>query len=62
LSLVLGAKRRGHLVRQYEKIRNAVTPMVEESIICVDNQGPWYVKVGGEPGGGPPGSSNEVGM
>lgn len=32
-SLVLGAKRRGHRVRQYEKIRKDVMPTDDEIII-----------------------------
>jgi hypothetical protein len=32
-SLVLGAKRRGHRVRQYEKIRREATPIDDEIII-----------------------------
>jgi hypothetical protein len=41
-SLVLGAKRRGHLFREYEKTRKETRPMDDESMICVDSQGPSY--------------------
>jgi hypothetical protein len=41
-SLVLGANRRGHLVREYEKTMKETRPMDDEIIICVDSQGPSY--------------------
>lgn len=41
-SLVLGAKRSGHLVREYEKTRKEIRPIDDEIIICVDSQGPSY--------------------
>lgn len=41
-SLVLGAKRRGHRVREYEKMRKDVMPIDDEIIIWVDSHGPSY--------------------
>lgn len=46
LSLVLGANRMGHLVRQKLKTRNEISPMVVDRIACVVNHGPSNLSEG----------------
>jgi hypothetical protein len=57
-NLVLGAKRMGHLVLQYEKRRKEKIPIDDDKTSCVCSHGPEYLSVGPVPGGAAGGSSS----